>query len=58
MMPITFKVYVMTSGNKCVPILTKEHFNLIDAELWGTVVNFAQISKNCWIDTKAGHGLE
>lgn len=49
-MPIKMNVYLMTSSNKCVPILTKEHFYLIHAEVWETAVSFAQI--NCWIDTK------
>ena len=50
MMPIKIKVYVMTSSNKCIPILTKEHFYLIRADLCEIVVSFAQI--NCWTDTK------
>lgn len=49
-MAIKIKTYVMTSSNKCVPILTKEHFYLMYAELWETVVSFAQT--NCWTDTK------
>lgn len=50
MIPTAIKVYVMTSSNKRVPILTKEHFCFIHAEISETAVSFAQI--NYWIDTK------